>query len=118
MNISIRLLITNTSSEEVHYLDKNRLCDYLLDIRRDDGTQIPELDEVQHQECDDTGRANTRIIQVDLKPQESRRDIVFLRDFADVTRPGVYTVRVGRVLPPTITKEVTWSNPVVITVKP
>jgi hypothetical protein len=114
--IAIRLEITNESSQDIVLVDTDRGCDYVVDIKREDGTPVPELSAKKEKKCGPES-PNARNIRVLIKPQETTRDGITLNEFADLSAEGTYTVRIGRILPPSVGKEVIWSNALTIAVK-
>ena len=117
VDVRLKATITNTSSQELAFSDRNPICDYPIKIRDADGNQPPETAAKQQSHCDRKPQLDeARNILRRLKPGESVDEEITVSLYYDVRRTGTYTVQVFRHLPAEISKEDISSNGVTFTV--
>jgi hypothetical protein len=105
-DVRLKATITNTSSRELIFFDRNPICDYPIKIRDADGNQPPETVATQQSHCDrKPPLGDARNILIRLKPGDSFDDEITVSFYDDVRRVGTYTVQVSRHLPAEISNE-------------
>jgi hypothetical protein len=109
--------LTNTSSHELTFFDRNPICDYPIKIQDSDGKQPPETTAKKQAHCEGEFRLTAgRNILITLKPGDSFEDEITVSFYYRLQRPGTYTVQVCRHLPGEISKEDISSNTATFTV--
>jgi hypothetical protein len=116
-DVRLKATITNTSSHELIFFDRNPICDYPIKIHDANRNQPAETVAKQQSHCDskpwlDGGRR----ILVRLNPRESVDEEIKVSFYYDVRRTGTYTAQVSRHLPDEIIKEDISSNRVTFVV--
>jgi hypothetical protein len=95
--VQLTSTITNTSSHEITLHERNRACDYSVDVRDEQGKSPPETPFKQNLQCSGEGFLLTgRNMIVVLKPQESYNDQISASELFSLTKPGEYTIQVSR----------------------
>ena len=116
-HVRLKVTITNTSSHELIFFDRNPICDYPINVRDADGNQPPETAAKQQSHCDRKPQLDdARNILIRLKPGDSVDEEITVSVYYDVRRTGTYTVQVRR-LPAEISKEDISSNSVTFMVE-
>jgi hypothetical protein len=117
-DVKLKVTVSNTSSHELVFFDRVRICDYPIKIRDADGNEPPETADKQQSRCDrKPGQLDeARNILIRLNPGDSVDDEITVSFYYDVRRTGTYTVQVSRHLPAEISKEDIPSNSVTFVV--
>lgn len=116
-DVRVKATITNTSSGELIFFDRNPICDYPIKIRDADGNQPPKTAATQQSHCDrKPWLEDARNILRRLKPGDSVDEEITVSFYYDVRGVGTYTVQVSRHLPAEISKEDISSNSVTFAV--
>jgi hypothetical protein len=116
-DVRLKATITNTSSYELIFFDRNPICDYPIKIHDANGNQPPETAAKQQSHCDSKPWLDeARNILIRLKPGDSVDEEITVSFYYEVRRTGTYTVQVSRHLPAEISKEDISSNSVTFVV--
>jgi hypothetical protein len=115
----VELIVTlaNRSVGEIVIRDKNRWCDYELEVRESRGQRPPETSYKRELKCNNkfvvtTGKNSIRT----LKPHESYSDLMIVNQLYDLSRPGEYTIQVSRLVPPGLGGGTVKSNVITVTI--
>jgi|SRR5882762_1666120 len=111
--VRLRTKLTNISNHVLTFFDTDPDCDYLAEVRDENGNLARPTDHKLLLKCNN-GLADGRKILVTLKPQESRDDEILLNRLYQLTRPGNYSVQVSRAIPKELGGGATKSNTITI----
>lgn len=105
-DVRLKATITNNSSRELIFFDRNPICDYPIKIRDAEGNQPPETVAAQESHCNEKPPLDeARNILIRLKPGDSVDEEITISFYYDVRPVGTYTVQIFRHLPAEISKE-------------
>jgi len=98
--VELMVTLTNRSVGEIVIRDRNRWCDYELEVRDNSGQRPSETSYKRELKCNNkfvvtTGKNSIRT----LKPRESYSDLMIVNQQYDLSRPGKYTIQVSRAIP-------------------
>src|ERR1017187_7875845 len=95
---SRRRNVVNNSNKTLHYSLTNLRFDYVMDVRDESGTPVPETEHLrQMKEGLRSGLPIMgRNIMGTLKPHERAQDTIEVSYFYDLSRQGEYSVQVQR----------------------
>ena len=116
---SRRRNVVNNSNKTLHYSLTNLRFDYVMDVRDESGTPVPETEHLrQMKEGLRSGLPIMgRNIMGTLKPHERAQDTIEVSYFYNLSRPGEYSVQVQREFPE-IGKEPLKSNRLELAITP
>jgi len=115
--VELKLILTNTSAGEITLWDRNRLCDYELDIRNSSGRPVRETSFKRELKCGNgfsvaVGKNQIRV----LKPSESFSDVMFINEAYELNHAGDYTIQASRTIPKELGGGTVRSNIITITI--
>jgi hypothetical protein len=116
-HVELKLTLTNTSASGITFWDRNRLCDYQLDIRDGSGRPVPETSFKSELKCGSGFRVAFGKNQIRaLKPSESFTDVIFIDEAYELSHPDKYTIQASRAIPPELGRGSVRSNIITIAV--
>jgi hypothetical protein len=116
---SRRRNVVNHSNQTLHYSLTNPGFDYVMDVRDESGTPVPETEHRRQMKEGLRGGLPimARNIMGALKPHERAQDTIEVSYFYDLSRPGEYSLQVQREFPE-IGKEPLTSNRLELAITP
>jgi hypothetical protein len=116
-DIMLDVTIINTSDRLITLADTNRACDYVWDVRDESDKGVPDTPLMRQKGCPSTGSALTgRNMVIMLKPTESYKLELSVRELKTISQPGKYTIQLSRALSQNDKETVVKSNKVTISV--
>lgn len=107
----------NNSEHVLHFALTNPAYNYRATVLDSEGKPVPATDNLRklREQIRSPVIVTTRNVLVELKPHETQQDGIEISYLYDLSKPGKYTVRLERDLPPEIGSGIVKSNTVRIT---
>jgi len=117
--VELTVTLTNRSVGEIVIRDRNRSCDYELEVRESSGQPAPGTSYKRALKCSNkfavtAGKNSIR----NLRPGESYSDSMIVNQLYDLSRPGKYTIQASRAIPQELGGGTVQSNIITLTVTP
>jgi hypothetical protein len=112
--IKLRTMLTNETDHDITIHERNRACDYALEVRNSRGELAPETEQERQLKCGEAVAG--RNIIVTLKPGEDYEGEIYVNGLYDMTQPDKYTLQVAREIPKELGKGTVKSNIITIDV--
>jgi hypothetical protein len=113
-DIQLMIKLANETNHDIMLVDRDQVCDYMVEVRDSNGQSVPETDQRRKRKCTDP--VVGKLIMLKLKPGEHHEYLIFVGDLFDMTRPDKYKVQVAREIPKELGQGQVRSNTITVTV--
>ena len=116
-HVFVETTLTNNTDHVIWLHDRNRACDYPVEVRNQAGNLAPETPYKRQLRCIGPGPTEeNRNLLVALNPHQAVNDEIDVSILFRLDKPGIYSIRAWRRIPKNLGEAPVSSNIITITV--